>query len=166
MRVRRTSAFWSSTCGPTFNSTTAASKMTASLFGLGKKRVQSWRFSFSKARRSQLDVYVSVCVCASAFVRLRLRLCVCVCVCASVFAQGYRPSCQVARVRVTSQAAKLQGPGLQAKLPSCRGQGYPSPMAPDSEERQVQSPPEQTTKSPGSKERASPVRRRDPRRRL
>ena len=42
----------------------------------------------------------------------------------------------------------------------------PSPMAPDSEERQVQSPPEQTTKSPGSKERASPVRRRDPRRRL
>ena len=43
-----------------------------------------------------------------------------------------------------------------------------SPVAPDSEERQMHTPPERTPKSPGSDERrrASPVRRRDPRRSL
>ena len=41
-----------------------------------------------------------------------------------------------------------------------------SPVAPDSEERQMHTPPEQTTASPSLNERASPARRRDPRRKL
>ena len=41
----------------------------------------------------------------------------------------------------------------------------PSPVAPDSEERQMHTPPERTPEARGSNERrASPVRRRDPRR--